>query len=199
MIEAIRHIANETRSEWRDKDRTGKLGAVLANIAMTSRAAFIAPLIAKSRTDSWTWKDTALATGAFASDFIDGWAARRLGGETTFGAIADPIFDKAATTTLETLLAVRGELDPRHVAIRSLRDYRSTCDRTHALLRGKKPNATRAGKTTTALRMTVDVMNMSPVATRRPQLIAGLQEYTTKRLVTSGRLNRQHYREENRP
>lgn len=197
MFETIQHVSHETRREWHEKDRRGKMGVILANIAMTSRAAFIAPLIAKPRSEAWTWKDTALATGAFVSDFADGWIARKLGGETTFGAIADPIFDKAATTTIEALLANRGELDPRHVAIRSLRDYRSTCDRAHALLAGKKPNATRAGKSTTALRMAVDIINMSPVANRHSQLVAALQEYTTQKLVISGRLNRRHYQGEN--
>jgi len=55
-----------------------------------------------------------IAAGIFmlasATDFVDGWLARRHGLITTFGKIADPIADKALTGTALVLLSVVGQL-----------------------------------------------------------------------------------------
>lgn len=51
-----------------------------------------------------TWLAAILFTLAAISDFFDGWAARRFGGESQWGRILDPIADKVLV--LLTLLAL---------------------------------------------------------------------------------------------
>lgn len=64
----------------------------------------------------WLVIDRALgaAFGLFvvagASDAVDGWLARRLGGGTRLGAMLDPVADKALLVTMYVTLAVIGAL-----------------------------------------------------------------------------------------
>src|SRR5262245_10326375 len=60
------------------------------------------------------WSEDRVAAGgilfaAGLSDGLDGWAARRLGGESAAGALLDPICDRVfAVTVLATLVLARG-------------------------------------------------------------------------------------------
>lgn len=56
------------------------------------------------------------------SDFIDGQIARRCNARTRFGAIADPVADKATMLTVTLLLAWQGLLPPWLAAAIVLRD-----------------------------------------------------------------------------
>src|SRR4051812_50118625 len=47
---------------------------------------------------------------ASATDFVDGWIARRVQLVTSFGKVADPIADKALTGTALVVLSAYGQL-----------------------------------------------------------------------------------------
>ncbi len=51
-----------------------------------------------------------LFLAAGASDAIDGWLARRLGGGSSVGALIDPVADKALLVTMFITLAAVGEM-----------------------------------------------------------------------------------------
>lgn len=195
VIEVVKYVAAETRREFHEKTSKERVGFALANIAMVSRVALLPPLLNKPLDEPWKWRDTAHVAAIFASDCIDGKLARRLGGESTLGAIGDPLLDKFATNALEAMLVKRGEFTPEQAARRWARDIKSTTDRNQALLAGEKPNATRAGKFSTAARMTGDTLAMSPLANKLPRFISITHRLATKALESSGKSNRKHYAE----
>ncbi len=91
---------------------------VLLNGFSLSRLAFAAAFILVHE----PWVRAALIVGAGATDVIDGWVARRSKLETTWGAIVDPVADRAFVVTALVTLVVEGVLSPGQLALLVIRD-----------------------------------------------------------------------------
>ena len=95
--------AGTTTGRWRQ----------LPNALTMSRIAVIPPLVwLISLPQAWaTWTAAAVFLLASATDFIDGFAARRLRVVSHFGKLMDPIADKLMVAALLVALAAYGRLD----------------------------------------------------------------------------------------
>jgi CDP-diacylglycerol---glycerol-3-phosphate 3-phosphatidyltransferase len=89
---------------------------------------------------------------ASATDFVDGWIARRFQLITSFGKVADPIADKALTGTALVLLSAYGRLAWWVTALILLREWGITALRFSVIRYGIIP-ASRGGKLKTALQI----------------------------------------------
>ncbi|MET0424478.1 MAG: CDP-diacylglycerol--glycerol-3-phosphate 3-phosphatidyltransferase [Actinoplanes sp.] len=99
---------------------------------------------------------------ASATDFVDGWIARRWSLVTAFGKIADPIADKALTGTALVLLSVYDRL-PWWVTILILaREWGVTALRFWVIRYGVIP-ASRGGKLKTMLQIAAIAWYLWPV------------------------------------
>jgi CDP-diacylglycerol---glycerol-3-phosphate 3-phosphatidyltransferase len=99
---------------------------------------------------------------ASATDFVDGWIARRWSLVTAFGKVADPIADKALTGTALVLLALYGRL-PWWVTVLILaREWGVTALRFWVIRYGIIP-ASRGGKIKTALQIAAIAWYLWPV------------------------------------
>lgn len=80
-----------------------------ANLISLMRLVLVPLVIWLVLDDRWL---PALAAFVFAavSDFVDGFLARRFGMQTKFGAMLDPVADKAMLISLFVLLGLRGYL-----------------------------------------------------------------------------------------
>lgn len=93
------------------------------------------------------WSETrvaavAILSAAGISDWLDGWTARRLGRQSTAGALLDPICDRVfAVTVLATLVVVHG-LPLWQLAVLVARDVANTLGALVVWLR--RPAATSA-------------------------------------------------------
>jgi CDP-diacylglycerol--glycerol-3-phosphate 3-phosphatidyltransferase len=87
---------------------------------------------------------------ASATDFVDGWIARRFQLVTSFGKVADPIADKALTGTALVLLSVYDRLPWWVTALILVREWGVTALRFWVIRYGIIP-ASRGGKVKTAL------------------------------------------------
>jgi CDP-diacylglycerol--glycerol-3-phosphate 3-phosphatidyltransferase len=115
---------------------------------------FMIFVIASAMTDSWWRMAAAITFGvASATDFVDGWIARRFGLITSFGKVADPIADKALTGSALILLSAYGTL-PWWVTILILvREWGVTALRFWVIRLGVIA-ASRGGKWKTVLQIT---------------------------------------------
>lgn len=81
----------------------------LPNIITVARIALVPVLILLLREQRY-----GLALAVFiiagASDALDGWLAKRLGVQTQFGAVLDPVADKLLLVTAYVMLAVLGHI-----------------------------------------------------------------------------------------
>jgi cardiolipin synthase len=95
--------------------------AWLPNAITVFRLLLVAPVAACLW---WRAYDAALVLFAFAaaSDAADGWLARRLHSTSRFGAMADPLADKALSLTVFVLLAAQAALPAYVVAVVVARD-----------------------------------------------------------------------------
>jgi CDP-diacylglycerol--glycerol-3-phosphate 3-phosphatidyltransferase len=99
---------------------------------------------------------------ASATDFVDGWIARRFELVTAFGKVADPIADKALTGTALVLLSVY-DLVPWWVTVLILlREWGVTALRFWVIRYGVIP-ASRGGKLKTALQSAAIAWYLWPV------------------------------------
>jgi CDP-diacylglycerol--glycerol-3-phosphate 3-phosphatidyltransferase len=99
---------------------------------------------------------------ASATDFVDGWIARRWSLVTSFGKVADPIADKALTGTALVLLSVYDRL-PWWVTITILvREWGVTALRFWVIRYGIIP-ASRGGKLKTVLQIAAIAWYLWPV------------------------------------
>jgi CDP-diacylglycerol---glycerol-3-phosphate 3-phosphatidyltransferase len=89
---------------------------------------------------------------ASATDFVDGWIARRFGLVTSFGKVADPIADKALTGTAFALLSWYGVVPWWVTALILGRELGVTAMRFWVIRYGVIP-ASRGGKAKTALQV----------------------------------------------
>jgi phosphatidylglycerophosphate synthase len=96
---------------------------------------------------------------ASATDLLDGWAARRTGHATRWGALLDPIADKTFVLVAFVSFALRGDLAPRDLATLLARDIGTLAGAVVAwLMPGLDVKSFRArfpGKVVTALQLTV--------------------------------------------
>jgi CDP-diacylglycerol--glycerol-3-phosphate 3-phosphatidyltransferase len=101
---------------------------------------------------------------ASATDFVDGWIARRFQLVTSFGKVADPIADKALTGTALVLLSAY-DLLPWWVTVLILvREWGVTALRFWVIRYGIIIPATRGGKIKTALQTAAIAWYLWPVS-----------------------------------
>jgi CDP-diacylglycerol---glycerol-3-phosphate 3-phosphatidyltransferase len=100
---------------------------------------------------------------ASATDFVDGWIARRFELVTSFGKVADPIADKALTGTALVLLSAYDRLGWWVTALILVREWGVTALRFWVIRYGIIP-ASRGGKVKTALQTGAIAWYLWPVA-----------------------------------
>jgi CDP-diacylglycerol--glycerol-3-phosphate 3-phosphatidyltransferase len=99
---------------------------------------------------------------ASATDFVDGWIARRFELITSFGKVADPIADKALTGTALVLLSAYDRLAWWVTAVILLREWGVTALRFWVIRYGIIP-ASRGGKLKTGLQIAAIAWYLWPV------------------------------------
>ncbi len=110
------------------------------------------------------WRIAACLTFCVASatDFVDGWIARRFDMVTSFGKVADPIADKALTGAALVLLSVYGALPWWVTGLILLREWGVTALRFWVIRYGVIP-ASRGGKLKTVLQILAIAWYLWPV------------------------------------
>ncbi len=110
------------------------------------------------------WRIAACLTFCVASatDFVDGWIARRFDLVTSFGKVADPIADKALTGAALVLLSIYDALPWWVTALILLREWGVTALRFWVIRYGVIP-ASRGGKLKTALQTAAIAWYLWPV------------------------------------
>jgi CDP-diacylglycerol--glycerol-3-phosphate 3-phosphatidyltransferase len=121
-------------------------------------------LVVASEMASAGWRIAACLTFCVASatDFVDGWIARRFELVTAFGKVADPIADKALTGTALVLLSAYGQLPWWVTGLILLREWGVTALRFWVIRYGVIP-ASRGGKLKTALQIGAIAWYLWPV------------------------------------
>ena len=117
---------------------------------------FLTVLFVAARESGMPWGATiaAIAFGlAVLSDYLDGVIARRLGCETDFGRLMDPLADKVLIAAALILLASSHDIPAWAAIILVSRDFLITGLRQLALSHGTVLAADPAGKTKTASQM----------------------------------------------
>lgn len=113
-------------------------------------------LFVAARESGMPWGAT-IAAAAFAlavlSDYLDGVLARRLGCETNFGRLMDPLADKVLIAAALVCLAAAGDIPAWAAIVLISRDFLITGLRQLALSDGLVLAADPAGKTKTASQM----------------------------------------------
>ncbi|GAA3907687.1 CDP-diacylglycerol--glycerol-3-phosphate 3-phosphatidyltransferase [Actinoplanes auranticolor] len=124
---------------------------------------FVAFVIVSEMTESG-WRILACLTFCVASatDFADGWIARRYELVTSFGKVADPIADKALTGSALVLLSAYDRLSWWVTGLILLREWGVTALRFWVIRYGVIP-ASRGGKLKTALQIAAIAWFLWPV------------------------------------
>ena len=99
---------------------------------------------------------------ASATDFVDGWIARRFELVTSFGKVADPIADKALTGTALVLLSAYDLLPWWVTGLILVREWGVTALRFWVIRYGIIP-ASRGGKLKTGLQIAAIAWYLWPV------------------------------------
>ena len=121
-------------------------------------------LVVVSGMTSTGWRIAACLTFCVASatDYVDGWIARRYQLVTSFGKVADPIADKALTGTALVLLSAYGLLPWWVTLLILVREWGVTALRFWVIRYGIIP-ASRGGKVKTALQIAAIAWYLWPV------------------------------------
>ncbi len=121
-------------------------------------------LVVVSEMTSVGWRIAACLTFCVASatDFVDGWIARRFHLVTSFGKVADPIADKALTGTALVLLSAYGAVPWWVTGLILLREWGVTALRFWVIRYGVIP-ASSGGKLKTALQIAAIAWYLWPV------------------------------------
>jgi CDP-diacylglycerol--glycerol-3-phosphate 3-phosphatidyltransferase len=124
---------------------------------------FVAFVVVSGMADSG-WRILACLTFCVASatDFADGWIARRYELVTSFGKVADPIADKALTGSALVLLSAYDRLSWWVTGLILLREWGVTALRFWVIRYGVIP-ASRGGKLKTALQIAAIAWFLWPV------------------------------------
>jgi phosphatidylglycerophosphate synthase len=125
----------------------------LPNILSASRLALAAGFVASSGTGT----QVGIIGIAAATDFLDGWIARRVHATSRWGALIDPIADRAFVLTVVATLLFTGELSPGAYFVLISRDLATAIGflvaRIIPWLRGVTFKARAAGKAVTVLQL----------------------------------------------
>ena len=119
-----------------------------------------AVLVLEGDTPGGRWVALALFVAASVTDVADGWLARRRGQCTDFGALVDPIADKALIATVLVCLSARGLLPWWATVVVLAREAAVTLVRLAVLHRGVIP-ASRGGKVKTVAQTTMIVVALA--------------------------------------
>jgi CDP-diacylglycerol--glycerol-3-phosphate 3-phosphatidyltransferase len=138
-----------------------------ANVLTAARIVLVPVFLALVVVSGMThtgWRIAACLTFCVASatDFVDGWIARRFELVTSFGKVADPIADKALTGTALVLLSAYGQLPWWVTGVILLREWGVTALRFWVIRYGIIP-ASRGGKLKTALQIAAIAWYLWPV------------------------------------
>ncbi|MGY1808564.1 CDP-diacylglycerol--glycerol-3-phosphate 3-phosphatidyltransferase [Blastococcus sp. SYSU D00669] len=117
-------------------------------------------LISGGGTAAGRWTALALFVAASLTDLADGWLARRRDQCTAFGALADPIADKALVATALVCLSARGLVPWWATAVVLAREAAVTLLRMSVLSHGVIP-ASRGGKVKTVAQTTLIVLALA--------------------------------------
>ncbi|GAA1717063.1 CDP-diacylglycerol--glycerol-3-phosphate 3-phosphatidyltransferase [Propioniferax innocua] len=111
----------------------------------------------------WRIFTTLMFSVAIATDFVDGWWARKYNLVTDFGKIADPIADKAITGMAFVGLSIIGELPWLITICILVREWGITLFRFILLRRGVVLAASRGGKLKTVLQSVALILFLLPL------------------------------------
>jgi len=136
---------------------------VLTAVRIVLVPVFMAMVVVSEMTGSG-WRMVACLTFCVASatDFADGWIARRYHLVTSFGKVADPIADKALTGSALVLLSAYDKLSWWVTGLILLREWGVTALRFWVIRYGIIP-ASRGGKLKTALQIAAIAWFLWPV------------------------------------
>jgi CDP-diacylglycerol---glycerol-3-phosphate 3-phosphatidyltransferase len=136
---------------------------VLTAIRIVLVPVFLATVVI-SDMSSTGWRIASCLTFCVASatDFVDGWIARRFHLVTSFGKVADPIADKALTGTALVLLSAYDRLPWWVTVVILVREWGVTALRFWVIRYGIIP-ASRGGKVKTALQIAAIAWYLWPV------------------------------------
>ncbi|MFC7527131.1 CDP-diacylglycerol--glycerol-3-phosphate 3-phosphatidyltransferase [Actinoplanes sp. GCM10030250] len=124
---------------------------------------FLALVVASGMTDpDWRIAACLAFCVASATDFVDGWIARRWSLVTSFGKVADPIADKALTGTALVLLSAYDHLPWWVTIVILIREWGVTALRFWVIRYGIIP-ASRGGKLKTGLQTAAIAWYLWPV------------------------------------
>lgn len=121
-------------------------------------------LLAHGFEPGWRMLTTGLFALAIATDFVDGWWARKYNLVSDFGKIADPIADKALTGMAFVGLSILGELPWLITILILVREWGITVFRMVLLRRGVVLAASRGGKIKTVLQSVALILFLWPFA-----------------------------------
>ena len=144
--------------------------APIANIpnALTTLRLFLVPVFAyflfaeEGGNESYRYVAAAIFVVASATDYVDGYLARRMDLVTTFGKVADPIADKALTGVALIGLSFLGDLSWLATIVILGREILVTIVRFAVISDGVIP-ASRGGKLKTVTQMVAIVMYLLPL------------------------------------
>jgi len=136
---------------------------VLTAVRIVLVPVFMVFVVISTMTDP-SWRIAACLTFCVASatDFADGWIARRYELVTSFGKVADPIADKALTGSALILLSAYDRLSWWITGLILLREWGVTALRFWVIRYGIIP-ASRGGKLKTALQIAAIAWFLWPV------------------------------------
>ena len=136
---------------------------VLTAVRIVLVPVFLAVVVVSDMTSpGWRMAACVVFCVASATDFVDGWIARRFHLITSFGKVADPIADKALTGSALVVLSVYGHLPWWVTALILLREWGVTALRFWVIRYGIIP-ASRGGKLKTALQIAAIAWYLWPV------------------------------------
>ncbi len=136
---------------------------VLTAVRLLLIPVFAAMVVASDMVESgWRMAACVAFCVASATDFVDGWIARRFELVTSFGKVADPIADKALTGTALVLLSAHGVLPWWVTVLILLREWGVTALRFWVMRYGIIP-ASRGGKLKTVLQIAAIAWYLWPV------------------------------------
>jgi CDP-diacylglycerol--glycerol-3-phosphate 3-phosphatidyltransferase len=140
--------------------RLWTLPNVLTGLRLLAVPFLGAVLVVAGDTAAGRWGALALFAAASVTDAVDGWLARRRGQCTDFGAIADPIADKALVATALLCLSGLGLVPWWATVVVLAREVAVTALRLTVLRHGVIP-ASRGGKVKTGMQTAVILLALA--------------------------------------
>jgi CDP-diacylglycerol--glycerol-3-phosphate 3-phosphatidyltransferase len=132
----------------------------LTGLRLLAAPALGGVLLTEGGTPGGRWLALALFVAASLTDLADGWLARHRGQCTDFGALVDPIADKALVATALVCLSARGLLPWWATVVVLAREAAVTVVRLAVLHRGVIP-ASRGGKVKTVAQTAMIVLALA--------------------------------------